>query len=49
MKFELDEYNRNITEIQLIEDLVAVAKKLNTQIKTTSKTECCCSESRLKR
>jgi len=29
MKFELDEYNRNITENQLTEDLVAVAKKLN--------------------
>ena len=25
MKFELDDYNRNITESQLIEDLVVVA------------------------
>jgi|ERR1035437_116847 hypothetical protein len=29
MKFELDDYRRNITERQLIEDLIIVAKKLN--------------------
>ena len=29
MKFELDDYNRNVSDESLIEDLKVVAKKLN--------------------